>query len=152
MFTLYTKANSLTPANQFQVADANILCNNVILPKEIDAECGFNPHNVRLWVIGHNFGVVCAVWASSEQEALDEACDNNMMEHCMLSEDEASEYYKECDENFSGSRCIPLGNAGEWHNLDDCYMAEVDFQLPRDIALVLKFVRAVENQKDSLDF
>lgn len=44
-----------------------------------------------------------------------------------------------------------LGNAGELHNLDDCWIAEVDFEASRDIKLIIALVRASANGEDTLD-
>jgi hypothetical protein len=51
---------------------ARVLCNDVILPGE------FNPHDVRLWVIGQEFGAVAAVWAAGEEAALDVMVDKGL--------------------------------------------------------------------------
>lgn len=116
-----------------------ILLNNVILPKTIDNECGSNPHRVGLYVIGHEFGAICAVWASHEQEALDEACDGNMLE-CLLAENQDYE-----DETLS-----PLGNASELHDLSNAWIGRVQFDAARDIQLIVAIVRATENQKTTI--
>ena len=57
--------------------DKDILCNDVILPQE------FNPHNVRLWIIGHEFGAIVSLFASCEQDALDEMLDKGY-EHFLV--------------------------------------------------------------------
>lgn len=156
MFKLYTKANRLMACNEFNVSPESIICNDVMLPSELDEAGRFNPHNIRLWLIGHMHGPVCAIFASCEQDALDNACDANMLECFMLSDDETQAYYAECDENTGehpeGIHYTPLGNASELHNLDDCWMAEVDFKAERDILLIVKLARASEGGHDTLDF
>ncbi len=61
------------PAREVELEDERILCNDIILPFG-----EFNPHNVRLWVIGNEFGALGAVWASHEQDALDELVDADL--------------------------------------------------------------------------
>lgn len=146
MYTLYTKPNRLMVANQFNIEPASIICNDVMLPFSIDEANRYNPHNVRLWLIGHMHGPVCAIFAGNEQEALDAACNANKMESFMLSKDELAEY----DHDNGGATA--LGNASELHNLDDCWIAEVDLQPARDILLIVKLARAAEGGHDTLDF
>ncbi len=125
-----------------------ILLNNVILPPSIDPENAFNPHNVRLWVIGQEFGALCAVWASNEQGALDEACDAGMLECLRVSDADAQAYWAEHqtdNEEWTG-----LGNASEPHDLAHAWIAPVEFHAARDIALIIAMVRASENDAETL--
>ncbi len=116
-----------------------ILLNNVILPKNIDSENSYNPHGVGLYVIGHEFGAICAVWASHEQEAFDEACNGNMLE-CLLSE----------NQDYEDETLTPLGNASELHDLSHAWIGRVKFEAARDIQLIVAIVRATENQKTTI--
>ena len=141
MYKIYTVSNRLMSANEFNVEPANIICNDVTLPKDFDEASGYNPHNIRAWAIGHCHGVVCVIFASHEQDALDAACDANMMESFLAEEQDYD------DESLTG-----LGNASELHNLSDCWMAEVEFQASRDIKLLIKLARAAEGGHDTLDF
>ena len=118
-----------------------ILCNDVMLHAEIDAGARYNPNNIKLYVIGHEIGPICAVWASHDQDALDNACDANMLE-CLLSENQDYE-----DESLTG-----LGNASELHDLSMVWLASVEFNPARDVQLVVKFARASEAGHDTLDF
>lgn len=117
-----------------------ILLNNVILPRAIDPESAFNPHNVRLWVIGHEFGPLCAVWASHEQEALDEACNAGMLESLQVAEGDMDD-----SEDYTD-----LGNASEPHDLTYAWCAPVEFDAARDIALIVAIVRRSEQTEDTL--
>lgn len=117
-----------------------ILTNNVILPRHIDAFGSYNPHNVRLFVIGHELGALCAVWASHEQEAFDEACDAGMLD-CLMSE----------DQDYNDDSLTALGNASELFDLAHAWIAPVEWQAERDIRLILAMVRAVENQENTLE-
>ena len=128
------------PANVFTVAGENIKINDFMLPAEIDSTCMYNPNNTRLWIIGHTFGAVGCVFAGNEQDALDNAVDLNLMDHC-LSE----------DQDYDNEELTPLGNASELFDLSDTWIAEVDFKAERDIKLILALVRASENQKDNLE-
>lgn len=116
-----------------------IFANDVILPRSIDSDCGINPHNVRLWVIGHEFGAICAVWASNEQDALDAAVDLNALD-CFMAEDQNCE-----DESLTS-----LGNAGELFDLSYAWIGEVQFDAQRDIQLIVALVRASEAGSDTL--
>lgn len=122
-----------------EIEGEKILLNNVILPRAIDPENAFNPHNVRLFVIGHEFGAICAVWAGHEQEAFDVACDGNMLD-CLMSENQDHE-----DDSLT-----PCGNASELFDLAHAWCGVVEFEPARDIVLIVDIVRASENQKDTL--
>lgn len=134
------------PANQFNLEAEHILCNNVMLPGEIDEASRFNPHNVRAWLIGHVYGAVCLIWASCEQDALDEAVDLNQMDCFLVPAEDLSGTDEDYD-NYA-----PLGNASELFDLSDMWMAEADFQLPRDSHLVVKLARSSEGGHATLDF
>lgn len=117
-----------------------ILCNNVCLPKEIDPDASYNPHNVRAFVIGHEFGAICMVWADSEQEALDNAVDLNQLDMLMSEE-----------QNHEDESLTALGNASELFELSYVWLAEVVFDPARDIQLIVKLVRASEAGLDNVD-
>ena len=116
-----------------------IALNNVILPRHIDKENSFNPHNVKLYAIGHEFGAICAVWASNQQDALDEACDLGLLD-CFLYEDQSPENYESGD-------FVALGNAGELFDLQHAWLGVVEFDAGRDTQLIVDTIRASENQK-----
>lgn len=144
MFTVFTKATRLMPANQFQVIAEKIICNDVFLPEEI--EHSYNPNNIKMWIIGGTYGynlkgAACCIFASCEQEALEASCDANMLDWC-LSE----------GQDYEDTEMTPLGNSGELFDLSDIWIAEVDFKIERDIKLILKLARAHERGHDTLDF
>ena len=120
-----------------------IALNNVILPRHIDKENAFNPHNVQLYVIGHEFGAICAAWASNEQEALDEACDLDFLD-CFLCSDQSPE-------NYDSGEFVALGNASELFNLSHVWTGIVEFDAARDIQLIVDIIRASENQKSFIE-
>ena len=101
---------------------------------------GNNPRNVRLLVIGHELGALCAVWASHEQEAFDEACNAGVLD-CLMSE----------EQDYDDESLAALGDASELFDLSNTWIAPVEWQAERDIKLILAMVRAVENQERALD-
>ena len=117
--------------------DVKVLCNDVNLPEHI--EHSYNPHNVRMFAIGHTFGASCAVFASCEQDALDNAVDADLMDWCL------SETQDYDDENLT-----PLGNASELFDLGEVWIGEVEFDAARDIKLIVALVRASENGNETL--
>ena len=117
-----------------------IALNDVMLPASIDHDARYNPYNVRLWVIGHEFGALYAVWAGHEQGALDAAVDLGLLD-CLKAEEQDHE-----DESLT-----PLGNASELFDLQHAWIAEVDFNPARDIAMIVKIVRSTENQFDFIE-
>lgn len=125
------------PAHEIELEDERILCNDVHLPIH-----SFNPHNVRLWVIGNEFGALCAVWAGNEQDALDEACDAGLLAGLAIDEPDSSE---EDDE------VTRLGNAGEPHDLTHCWMQTVRLNGPKDWELIARFAEAKGSCADTLD-
>lgn len=124
----------------FKIKDECVLLNNVLFPKSIDSEAAYNPHNVRAWIIGDELGISCMVWASNEQEAFDEACDAGMIDQ-MLS----------TDQDYDNEELTALGNASELFDLTYARIEEVSWEPSRDIQLIVRIVRAVENQQTTLD-
>lgn len=86
----------------------------------------FNPHNVRLWVIGHEFGAVCAVWASCEQDALDNAADRGWMDMFLIGD----------DADVTDDAAF-LGNAGEPFDLTYAWCVPVQFDPVRDLRTIV---------------
>lgn len=106
----------------FEIPDEDVLLNDPILPGE------FNPHNVTLWLIGHEFGPVVAVWASNESDALDEMLNQNY-EHFLVEDPE---------EDPDGDKYTYLGNAGEPCNLDYAWVKRIHLDPARDFALCIQ--------------
>jgi hypothetical protein len=123
-----------------EIEGARIVCNDVMLPASIDASCRFNPHNVRLWVIGHEFGALCAVFASHEQNALDSAVDAGMLD-CMMAE----------EQNHDDESLRALGNASELFDLSYAWIGQVTFDPARDILLITALARASESGANTLE-
>lgn len=140
-YTVHLKQNfpfAQNPAFCELEAEA-IVTNDVMLPASIDSACRYNPHNIRLWVIGHVFGAVVAIFASCEQDALDAACDAGKL-GAWMAENQDHE-----DESLTA-----LGNAGELFDLSDAWIGEATLEPARDILLITALVRASESGADSL--
>lgn len=142
MFSLFLNQSSPFAKNPsiVELPGDKILTNNVIFPKHIDSESSYNPHNVRLWVIGNEHGALCAVWAGHEQEAFDEACEAGMID-CLMAE----------IQDYDNESLTPLGNVSELFDLTTAWIGEVEWQVERDIKLILAMVRAVERQENTLE-
>lgn len=128
-YTLHLKQNIHCPTTA-TLDEEKILANNACFPKRIDSKA-FNPHNIKCFVIGHEFGAMCAVWASHEQEAFDEACDAGFLTS-LLAEDQTSE-----DDSLAS-----FGNASELHDVTNVWIGEVEWEPARDIQLIVALVRA----------
>lgn len=115
----------------------NILLNDVNLPEHI--ERSYNPHNVKLWVIGNEYGALCGAWGSSEQDALDAAVDAGLLD-CLMAE----------EQDYDNEDLTPLGNASELFDLNSVWMGEVEFDAARDIKLIVALVRQSAEGDDTL--
>ena len=125
--------NLASPTNAAIKIDVNkVLANNVIFDGE------YNPHNVRLWVISHEFGPVAAVWATCEQDALDEAVDADLMGAFAIDEADADE------------ETAHLGNAGEPFDLTYCGCRHLP-QSEMSIGLLMAFAEARGAGVNTLD-
>jgi len=89
------------PAMSHEIEDESILTNDVTFPWER------GPLPPALYILGHEFGAVCAVWATCEQDAWDEACDAGLLA-CFEAEDEAED---------EGEDLTRLGNESRPHDL-----------------------------------
>lgn len=98
----------------------------------------YNPHNVRPWLLHDHGFVLAVVFASNEQDALDEAVDRDKLDSFMLDDKDPStraDYMKETTEKwgfeFDGKRwdwidsVAFLGNASEPFDLESVGMLEL---------------------------
>lgn len=129
------------PARDVQLDDDAILCNDVHLPWEHHMSGG-----PKLYVIGHEFGSLCAVWADHEQDALDDAVDANLLDCLLVSAEDQASASPEEFESWSY-----LGNASELFNLDTAWMQVVGFDYLRDIQLLCRFAEARGSGARTLD-
>lgn len=128
------------PFSEAELSDEKILCNNVVFPWE------FNPHSVRLWAIGNEFGAVAAIWADCEQDALDTLVDEGLGDCFLVSEEDqktATEGEKE--------EWTHLGNAGEPCDLANAWIRPVRLSQSEDCQLLCAFAEARGNCQNSLD-
>ena len=119
-----------------------IRCNDVMLPAEFDAGSAFNPYKIRLWVIGHTYGAVHAVFAAHEQDALDELANCGALDFCQVTDG---------DETEDSDGFARLGNAGEPFDLSELWMGEVVFEATRDSKVLVALARASEAGADYLE-
>jgi len=122
------------PAREIELDAERVLANNPVFPGE------YNPHNVRLWIIGNEFGALGAVWADCKQDAFDTLVDEGLGGGLLIDEKDADE---DCDR---------LGNAGEPANLDNAWICTVRLTWRDDAKLIAAFAEArgagVENLDD----
>jgi hypothetical protein len=128
------------PSREVEVACERVLCNDVVFPWEA------HPHGMRLWAVGNEFGIVGAVWAGCEQDALDELVDAGLGDSFLVPEDDQASASEDEQEEWAH-----LGNAGEPCDLTYAWIQPVD--LSRCGAPVLcAFAEARSSASDTLDF
>lgn len=108
----------------YELVESDILLNDVTMPGD------YNPNNVRLWVIGHEFGPICALWAANEQEALDEMLDQGYEQFLVADEDLD---FTLDEQGFYAY----LGNAGEPCDLSYAWIKPIVLDEKRDFRLLL---------------
>ena len=121
------------PAESIEIGLDRIACNDVTLPGE------FNPHNVRPWAIGNEFGALGVVWATCEQYALDTLVDEGLGDGLLIDEADADE------------ETARLGNAGEPADLDNAWISPVRLTWVEDAKLCAAFAEARGNGSNTLD-
>lgn len=139
-YTIHTAFNRLCPCGAHEIGAERILCNDVILPGER------HPYNMRLWVIGDEYGAICAVWASNEQDALDEMIDSGLGDSFLVADEDLASMTPKDREDLTH-----LGNAGELCDLANCWMGEAEFEKERDFELLIKFAEARGACAENLD-
>lgn len=126
------------PAREVELNPDRIMANNVVFPWES------NPHKVRLFVVGNEFGPVAAAWADCVQDALDEAMDADLL-NSFLVDDADKLWTDELDD------CTPLGNAGELCDLTNAWIQEVDLTPSEtNVRLLVEFAEARGAGKETL--
>lgn len=125
------------PAREIELEAEKILCNNVVLPWE------FNPHTVRLYVIGHEFGALAAIWADCTQDALDELIDTDNGKAFLVENPTA--------EDEANDDLCRLGNAGELCDLTNAWIQTVRLDPAQDCKLLCAFAEARGANSDNLD-
>lgn len=133
-FTLYTKHG------EWAVEPERIACNDIILSGE------YNPHKVKLWVLGNEYGPCGAVWAGDLQDALDELCDQGLAGGLLLDDD----FVADMDEEERDALGV-IGNASEPADLTHLWAEEVIFKSERDMKLLLALAEARGSGVDFLE-
>jgi len=126
-----------TKGNKYDLMDEDVLLNNPVFSWES------NPHRVRLWVIGHEYGPIVALWADSEQEAFDEMLDKGYEQFLVAPEDVD-------EEALERGEYAHLGNAGEPCDLSYAWIEEVVFEPARDIKLIVQIAEGRGAGNDTL--
>lgn len=129
------------PAFDIELDNDRILCNDVHLPWESHMRGG-----PKLYVIGNEFGAVCAVWADCEQEAFNEMVDSDLGDSFLVSEDDQKDATEAEQEEWER-----LGNADEPCDLTYAWIQVVGFDYLRDIQLLCRFAEARGNGSKTLD-
>jgi hypothetical protein len=128
------------PAREVELDSARVLCNDVTFPWE------FNPYGTKLYVIGNEYGTICAVWANCEQEAFDAMVDEGLGDSFLVSEEDQKDASEEEQEEWAR-----LGNAGEPCNLDYAWIQGVRLNPALDCQLLCAFAEARGNGFKNLD-
>ena len=77
-------------------------------PDDFIRKGSYNPHNVHAHLLCNEYGLLCVVYASHLQDALDIAVDEDRLDSMLIPEDEIENEDWICR----------LGNAGEAFNID----------------------------------
>jgi hypothetical protein len=91
--------------NEIKWTDLDVVDIDEFIP-----EGEYNPHNIRPFLLHDHGFVLCVVFASHLQDALDAAVDANKLDHLQIAESEMDDYN---DESLTY-----LGNAGEPFDID----------------------------------
>lgn len=123
----------MSPKTYLDLPPERILTNDVTFAWE------YNPHNIRLWLIGNEYGPIVALWAGNEQDSLDEMLDKGF-EHFLV---------KDPEPDPEGTRYTYLGNAGEPCDLTYAWLKPI---LVEEMGpeLAVKLAQAREQNLDNL--
>lgn len=99
-----------TPPEPLDIARAQLLLKAPVSnPSDWIPEGEYNPHRVRPWVIGNEYGILAVAFGSCEQDAFDAAADEGHLAGLALD----SETENEREEENDGEGIMRLGNASE---------------------------------------
>ena len=99
--------------------ESDIWVDNFIVP------FSYNPHGTKFFIIGHEVGAICGLFANHEQDALDSMVNHNY-EQFIVDNADYEKMTNEEKDNLSY-----LGNASEPCNLDYCWIVSYDFDLTK---------------------
>lgn len=92
----------------------------VVRPEDFIPRGEYNPHNVRPWVIGAEFGAFAIVFADCEQDAIDTAIDEGKMDFLKVSDADLAAATEDERSDF-----LTGGNASESLYQDYLWMEEL---------------------------
>lgn len=125
----------------FTIDGKDILLNDPQLPWE------YNPHRIKLWLIGDETGPLACVWASGASDALDALVDADRGDNILIDEEDMDDY-----KNDQGEYDVAyLGNAGEPGDLEHAWIEEVSFVPARDYRLLCAIAYGMGAGLDTLD-
>ncbi len=104
------------PLDAYEIERTRVLTDCAVISDD-------DPHRTQPWLIQGVYGAVAVVWASCEQDALDEAADHDLLKCFAVDEEEkitTNESGEDFDEN--GAHVTRLGNCGEPFVLDHCML------------------------------
>jgi len=130
----------LKGGTKMEVDADRILCNDIVLPCDADYK-----QKTKLWVIWNEFGPMGAVWAGSDQDALNLLVDSDLAQGILVDEDTLKGMDEESKEELA-----TLGNAGEYCDLTYAGLESVAFKPERDWKLMCRFAEARGAQVDKL--
>ena len=105
--------------NEFELSGERVLANDVVFSHER------HPYRMRLWIIGNEFGALAAVWASCEQDAMDEACDAGLLDGLSLDAETVADW----SIHYRGEGIMRLGNASEAFDATNAWLHEAPLEL-----------------------
>lgn len=125
---------------EIEVDPERILCNDIVLPCDTAYK-----QKTKLWVIWNEFGPMGAVWADSEQDALDLLVDSDLAQGILVDEATLASMDDDAKANLTH-----LGNGGEPCDLTYVGLESVTFKPERDWKLMCKFAEARGTQVERL--
>ena len=164
-FALYTKSDNA----RYTLPGECILANDVVLPWNNGS------FESKLYIIGNEYGPLGAVWANSDQAALDTLIDAGLGDRFLIEDEDMDDYAVESDTCYVCNKhkdapdetadyttvththeyvdypdITYLGNGDEPCDLQHAWLKEVKLQEQRDCRLIAAFVYAVEVENDTL--
>ena len=130
----------LKGGKEIEVDEDRILCNDIVLPCDASYK-----QKTKLWVVWNEYGPMGAVWADSDQDAMDLLVDSDLAQGILV--DEAT--LKGMDEE-AREELATLGNAGEYCDLAHAGLESVSFKPERDWKLMCRFAEVRGAQVDKL--
>lgn len=123
--------------NNYEIEGENIFANDVVF----DHESG----KMDLFIFGHEFGAIGAVWAAHLQDAMDEAADKGILD-CFLAKDADI-----TEENEANGTIERLGNHSTAYKLTDYFWHDRALSNnQQELELIVALAEARGAQADNL--